>query len=487
MSRLLDEMSADCRRIWYVRYTEGEGDRYIELLEVRGALMDQASFSDTEVTLHRLVEQEAASQELNVRFGDLRLRSYKLTDPPPAWGRDGGLVLEWEALDSLREDYTVYLHLYDAHGHRVAQGDSLIVDRTLEPTSQWETGVAKPALYHLPVPPGTPPGQYQLELGVYDLETGERLPLLSSENGARETAARLPMTIGIPDQIPEVADLDVPHLLKHPLTSNLELVGYELEHEAILAGNGMGIRLFWQAHGSMDQDYRLQLTLEGENEVVYGQQAFDPTSTDYPTSHWKPDELLGEWYYLSTREDVPTGAATLKLDLLDPRGRSVLTRPSEILDLWIQSTKPSFDIPSDLQRPVGVTLDDRITLVGGEVVDPVVKPGDSIGITLYWKAQQEIGTDYKVFVHLYDSEGGILAQCDRLPGLGTRPPTIWERGEVVADRYYVPIPSDAAAGTYELGVGMYDPQSGERLAAFGPDGSRLPHDRVILGGVGIER
>jgi len=485
MSQFLDGMFADCNRIWYPRYPEGEGDHYVDLLEVRGALMDQASFSDIEVTLHRLVEPETASQELDLRFGDLRLRRYGVTDPPPAWGRDGGLVLEWEALEPLREDYTVYLHLYDAHGRRIAQGDSLIVDRISEPTSQWETGVAKPALYHLPIPPDAPPGQYQLELGVYDLETGERLPLLGAEDASRETAVRLPMTVGSPDQMPEVADLGVPHLLEHPLTRNLELVGYELEHQAIFAGNGVGIRLFWQAHGSMDQDYRLQLTLEGEDEVIYGQQAFDPTSTDYPTSRWRPDELLGEWYYVPTREDVPTGAATLKLDLLDVRGRSVLTRPIEISNLWIQSTKPSFDAPSDLQRPVYVALGDRITLLGGEL-DHVVRPGETIAVTLYWKAQQEIGTDYKVFVHLYDGEGGILAQRDRHPGLGTRPTTTWERGEVVADRYSIPTPSDAPIGNYELGVGMYDPQSGERLAALGPDGDRLPHNRVILGSVEIE-
>jgi hypothetical protein len=36
------------------------------------------------------------------------------------------------------------------------------------------------------------------------------------------------------------------------------------------------------------------------------------------------------------------------------------------------------------------------------------------------------------------------------------------------------------SGDYTLNVGMYDPATVERLAAVGPDGGRLPEDRVVL-------
>jgi hypothetical protein len=95
-------------------------------------------------------------------------------------------------------------------------------------------------------------------------------------------------------------------------------------------------------------------------------------------------------------------------------------------------------------------------------------------------------TSYKVFVHLYDKDGQIVAQRDRLPGLDVRPTTDWEEGEVLADRYTVQLEADVAPGVYQLAVGMYDPATGERLAAYGPDGERLDQDRVFLGQVKVE-
>jgi len=490
MSLFLDEISTNCSEVWFPRYPDEETERYIDLLEARATLLDETRFSRTALTLHQLVDLEAASLASDLRFGNLRLLNYGITAPPPAWGTDGGLVLAWEAVKPVQGDYSVYIHLYDAHGHRLAQGDSLIVDRSLDPTSAWETGVAKTALYHLPIPPGTPPGRYRLELGVYQVETGERLPRLDSEAIPDQTAARLEMVVGRPDQPPEMDELNIPHTVRVPLTRHLELVGYELENEStqhpegIVAGEPMGVRLFWQAHGSMDQDYRLQLTLRGDDDIIYGKQTSDLTSTDYPTTRWQPDELLGEWYYLRTRDDVPTGEAILELDVLDSDGHPVLTRPSKILDMWIQSTAPSFNVPSDVHTHAKVNLGDQITLLGHEMARTGVQ-GGTIAVTLYWKAERDIDAGYKVFAHLYDGEGGILAQRDRVPGLGTRPTSTWRTDEVVADRYHIEIPTDAPAGQYQIGVGMYDPQSEQRLRAHASDGERLAQDSIILGTIEI--
>jgi len=134
---------------------------------------------------------------------------------------------------------------------------------------------------------------------------------------------------------------------------------------------------------------------------------------------------------------------------------------------------------------VGAIKDARLD-TDGYRVDRRVEPGETFAVTLYWRAAQEIDRDYKVFVHLYDGQGGILAQRDRHPGLGARPSTTWEEGEVVADRYHVELASDTPAGTYPLGVGLYDPRSGDRLPVYGPEGGRLRDDRIMLGTVEVE-
>jgi hypothetical protein len=43
-----------------------------------------------------------------------------------------------------------------------------------------------------------------------------------------------------------------------------------------------------------------------------------------------------------------------------------------------------------------------------------------------------------------------------------------------------------AAGEYRVAVGMYEEGSGERLAAYEPDGERLDQDRIILGQVEVK-
>lgn len=483
---LLDEMSSDCRRVWYARYPESEKSTYFDLLERRGVLLEWHTFPHMELTLHRLIEPEIVRQPLDLRFVGLRLRGYGFTDPPPTWGLDGGIVLEWEALQPLTEDYSAFVHLYDSHGQRIAQGDASIVDLALRPTSDWESGAPSWSVYHLSIPPGTPPGQYELEVGAYSIETGERLPLLDAEGAAQDTAARLSVEVGVPRQFPQVADLDIPRSLEQDITPQLGLLGYGLEEEALLAGQAVSLRLFWQALEDMEEEYRLQLGLRGSDGTLYERRESALVSTGYPNIRWRPGELLRERYDLPTGEEMPTGEVTVELDLLDEAGRSVLAQPVELTRVWVQSAQPSFDMPAVIDERYEVNLGDEITLLGYTLEVEPVKPGENARVTLYWQAQQGVETSYKVFVHVYDETGNIVAQRDWLPGLGVKPTTGWQMGEVVADRHLVPIDEGVAAGVYTVAVGLYNEGSGERLAAFGPDGERLDQDRIFLGRIEVK-
>jgi hypothetical protein len=480
---LLDVASAECRRVWYVRYPDYEPNAYVDLLEKRGLLRGRESYPHTELLLYELVQPET-DRALNLQFGNLRLLAYGLTDPPPAWGRDGGIFLAWEAMQPVEEDYTVFLHLYDAHGRRVVQGDALLVDQALHPTSWWEPGSLSTALYDLSVPSGTPPGEYDLEVGVYRRDTGDRLPLLNGDKEDHDKSVRLPVEVGIPDQVPPLASLGLPHLLERDvIPSQLRLLGHDLEHEAILAGYPVPIRLAWEALSPMQQDYQLLLELRDMKGVPRVEGEFPLVSTDYPSSHWQPGQLLQEWYDLSTDENLSTGEMILTLNLLGDDGRPVLKRPVTVTKVWVQSRKPGFEM-LEISTPLAVNLGDRVTFLGYDL-EPEVRAGEDLSVTVYWQAKLEMEESYKVFLHLYDSEGRIIAQQDRVPGLGARPTTMWEKEEVVADRLRVPIDVATPAGEYRAAVGLYDEQTGKRLGAFGLDGQRLEQDRIMLGSVGI--
>ncbi|NIO68249.1 MAG: hypothetical protein GTN71_04140 [Anaerolineae bacterium] len=53
------------------------------------------------------------------------------------------------------------------------------------PTTTWEAGEIVRDQYDLGISPDTPPGQYQIEVGMYLAETGERLPLLAQDGSVR--------------------------------------------------------------------------------------------------------------------------------------------------------------------------------------------------------------------------------------------------------------------------------------------------------------
>jgi hypothetical protein len=484
LAQLLDDLPSSSQRVWYPRYSGTDPDGAMQLLNNRALLVEQQDYADVKVFLYRLLE-EAAMHSLDLRFGDLRLRGHGTTDPSPAWGRDGGVILAWECGRALEKDYTAFVHLYDSHGHRIAQGDSLIVDHDLRPTSQWEGGSSGTTLHHLSIPVGTPPGRYEVQVGVYVLETGDRLTLLSPEGSPQGTSAQLKMEVGIPEQMPQVADLDIQHTLEQRITPRIELLGYDLEHEEVLVGEQIPLHLYWKALDSLTQDYRIQVILRARDGQVYGRETFSLVSTYYPATRWRPGELLHDWYYVPVGEEVPTGNVSVTLNLLDEHGEPVLARPQAIAELWVQSTRPSFDAPTGMAQACQASLGDSVDLLGYDV-ETVVKLGENVEVTLYWRARQEMETSYKVFVHLYDARGEILAQQDRVPGLGARPTTAWQQGEVLADRYSLPVGLDSVPGPYQLAVGLYDPQTGGRLAAYGADGARLSEDRILLRKVQVQ-
>jgi hypothetical protein len=118
-------------------------------------------------------------QLLGFQSGAGELRSAFSPLHSPARLRDGQallLNLYWQPLQPLPYDYAVFLHLQNTQGQTVAQRDT-VIRASDYPTSDWQVGELAIDLADLAVPSGLPPGQYQLEMGVYRMETGERLPL----------------------------------------------------------------------------------------------------------------------------------------------------------------------------------------------------------------------------------------------------------------------------------------------------------------------
>ena len=135
-------------------------------------------------------------------------------------------------------------------------------------------------------------------------------------------------------------------------------------------------------------------------------------------------------------------------------------------DTWISSVRLSrygtAALPNDTAERLNVQVGDVIRLLGYTLPETAVHPGDIIPLTLFWQADEAPTARYKVFIHLINEAGTLVAQTDNEPVGGFVPTTQWQPGERVVDRYGILLPRDIPEGAYTLLVGMYD-LAGQRL------------------------
>ena len=100
------------------------------------------------------------------------------------------LTLYWRATQPVDEDYTVFVHILDPAGNLIAQQDNPPMRGQL-PTSLWVPGIIVQDDYQIVLPPDQPAGDYTVQIGLYRLETGERLPPRSSSGEVKDRALRI--------------------------------------------------------------------------------------------------------------------------------------------------------------------------------------------------------------------------------------------------------------------------------------------------------
>ncbi len=85
---------------------------------------------------------------------------------------------------------------------------------------------------------------------------------------------------------------------------------------------------------------------------------------------------------------------------------------------------------------------------------------------------------HTLFIHIEGPDGKIASQLDAQPRGGIYPTNIWDPGEVVRERYTVPI-AGLPPGEYKVYIGWYTLPGGQRLEALA--GSQpVPDNRVLM-------
>ncbi|MCA9971390.1 MAG: hypothetical protein KC425_14290, partial [Anaerolineales bacterium] len=123
----------------------------------------------------------APAYPLQATLGDgaVRLLGYDVDDARAEPGGQVTVVLVWEALKPLEQNYQVFTHLYD--GTLWAQHDGA-PECGIMPTTRWEPGQIIVDPHVIDLPAEMPRGEMPLLVGMYGLISGERLRV--QETGA---------------------------------------------------------------------------------------------------------------------------------------------------------------------------------------------------------------------------------------------------------------------------------------------------------------
>jgi 4-amino-4-deoxy-L-arabinose transferase-like glycosyltransferase len=129
----------------------------------------------------RAFEVPPMQDPLEVNLGDqVELLGYALDTTELKAGGKLSLTLYWKALAEIDASYTVFIHLLDAEDKIWGQRDSLPGNGML-PTTGWLPSEVIADPYDVSVQPDAPPGLYVIQIGMYQAETGERLPIINQK------------------------------------------------------------------------------------------------------------------------------------------------------------------------------------------------------------------------------------------------------------------------------------------------------------------
>jgi len=133
--------------------------------------------------------------------------------------------------------------------------------------------------------------------------------------------------------------------------------------------------------------------------------------------------------------------------------------------------------PDEVRDETIAILGDVVELVDARIFAP--EPTDELTVWLYWQPIEPSQIPLTGFVHLVGDINPatgtpLWSQDDHPPQNGRISTTTWVEGELYRDVYVLPL-DDVVAADYQLYVGLYDPETGERLIA--EDGA----DSVLIG------
>jgi hypothetical protein len=247
--------------------------------------------------------------------------------------------------------------------------------------------------------------------------------------------------------------------------------------ERVYQGETLNLTAYWLAVEQPSANYVAEWRLESTQQAVTATLPLAPGS---PPTAWPIGAWIAGRTSLSIPPSTPPGDYTLSLTVREPvsgTSQGSYTHPQPVR---VEGRERVWELP-EMQQTVGARFGDRpggmIELAGYDLA----QDGDTLRLTLYWRALAVPDQHYMFFVHLADpTTGRPVTQIDTMPRGFTYPTGMWITGEVVSDEMELSL-KEVPAGEYDLVIGWYTPDDpSQRLQATDGEGKPLPDNRLIL-------
>ncbi|MBN1992587.1 MAG: glycosyltransferase family 39 protein [Anaerolineae bacterium] len=371
---------------------------------------------------------------------------------------DNEIALFWVPRQPLPQDLLLTLNLTDEAGFGWAEETAVGRPGAYEyPPSRWPAGQVVLTRHQLAWRPGTPPGSYLIEVGLGQVnppgQNFEGWDILDEQGRPQRRTARLgPIRLSHPVPVQDIDPATEPLVDFRPVVAIRRIT---LSAPTAEPGDRLLLTLLWQAGTANQTDPAIAFELlDAANQTF--DLAFCPTSgCNFNLSRRQPGEMVLGQYWLDTPPNAAPGPATLRLHFSH---NAVQNRVFPLGHLEILATERHFTPPDNVNMPLQADFSGQTTLLGANCSTWTgagcrAAPGQSITLTLYWRADALLGQNYTIFTHLLGPAETVIVNADHAP---TKPTQGWVTGEIITDPITLVVPATLSPGQYSLEVGLYD-------------------------------
>ncbi len=316
----------------------------------------------------------------------------------------------------------------------------------------------------LRLPQGIPPGKYDALLKFY--RPSDQAILTADGQKVESNGQQVAVAVV---EVGSTPSLERAPQVETPLNARfgpLELLGYMIPPGPWEPGASISVELVWRLLEPAS-NVRAFIT----SEILLSDDG--GIANTYAPDEWRPGEVVRDIHYITVAPNPAPGEYPLYLRVGQGTETVAWTqglfRNGEVLqlgNLTIKDRLRAFQPPNS-EQPLEIIFGESMELIGMNTLAETYQAGTSVRLKLDWHATVRPPGRYKIFTHLIGSDGNLYAQRDLEPGDGLLPTNGWARGEYVSTDYTIGLPADLIPGDYTIRVGLYDPNTNERVLPVG--------------------